>query len=148
MKYLLDTNILVYSKKTNSPFYDSISQKLFSLANRDKIYISLLSIYEMEYGFHNAPKDKKKSIRKHIRRISNDYTKLPLKESGAKHFGRLKKAFKDKKKIGKKDMKEHNIDIMLASVAIVEKCVLVSNDAIFKDFAEFEPKFKFENWTN
>jgi predicted nucleic acid-binding protein len=38
-----------------------------------------------------------------------------------------------------KTLGRHNIDFLLATTAIVEGAVLVSNDGLFRTLAEFEP---------
>ena len=43
-------------------------------------------------------------------------------------------------------MRQLNIDIMIASSAISNSCVVVSGDKIFKTISEIYPQVKSENW--
>ena len=45
-----------------------------------------------------------------------------------------------------RELVRHNIDLILASMAVVEGAVLVSNDAIFPALAAIEPQLLVENW--
>ena len=54
MKYLLDSNII-------SDFYDPLSvghpqiyYRLTQLTANDRVFVSILSLYELEYGFANG----------------------------------------------------------------------------------------------
>lgn len=66
MKYLFDSNII-------SDFYDPFSdghfkiyKRLNQLTENDQIFISILSLYELEYGFANAKEEHKPAIRHKI----------------------------------------------------------------------------------
>lgn len=47
---------------------------------------------------------------------------------------------------GKKEIKRHTVDFILASTAIEANAVLVSDDRIFKTIKEFYPSLHVENW--
>lgn len=49
-KYILDTNIITYLYQKNSLFHSFTTEKLMDISHDDKVYISILSIYEYEYG--------------------------------------------------------------------------------------------------
>jgi len=145
MKYLFDTNIL-------SDLYDQQSKhrsritKAFQQIIDDEIYVSVLSLFELEYGYANAPEDKKKIQRNVIDSIKNIFSILPITEEHATNFGEIKKAIKDLRGISNENIKKHNLDFILASVAITEGCILVSSDQIYKDISRFQSDFKYENW--
>lgn len=46
----------------------------------------------------------------------------------------------------KEDLMKHNVDFILATTAITEDIVLVSNDQIFRDIQEVSPGLRLENW--
>ena len=72
---------------------------------------------------------------------------IPLSIDGAAIFGQIKKVYKDKTGTEGKKLEKNNIDLMLASSAISENAVLVSNDNIFKVIKDIHHNFHFENWT-
>jgi predicted nucleic acid-binding protein len=57
MKYLLDSNIISDFHDEFSSGHPKISGKLTSLTDTDRIYISILTLYELEYGWANALDD-------------------------------------------------------------------------------------------
>ncbi len=146
MNYLLDSN-------TVSDFYDEeslshhrILRKLGSLDDEDQVFISIITLYEQEYGYSNAPDNKKRAIRKMIEHAKKDFIVLPLAKEGARIFGKLKKQLVDERKLKKENAKKHNIDIILASTALIHSCVLVSSDGIYRDLNELEPNLTTQNW--
>jgi predicted nucleic acid-binding protein len=147
-KYLLDSNTIsdLYDKFSDD--HIKIIDKLSALKEMDKVYISILSIYEFEYGYANAPTEKKSIVQKKIEEAQQDFEVLPLSKEGAQLFGILKKKIKDLKNLNKEAIKKHNIDIMLAATAIVEDCILVSADSIYLDIQQFESKLILENWVS
>ena len=50
------------------------------------------------------------------------------------------------KHLDRKEMRKHNIDIVLASTAISTSSVLVSTDSIYDDIHRFYPIFRYTNW--
>lgn len=50
-KYLLDTNIISYLADAKSRFHDPVMKAFESLTNEDAVSLSILSLYEIEYGF-------------------------------------------------------------------------------------------------
>ena len=55
MNYLFDTNIISDLYITSSKQHLSIIEKFKSLASSDAIAISILTLYELEYAYGNAP---------------------------------------------------------------------------------------------
>ncbi len=136
-----------------SDFYDressgheAIFLKLSVLPDDTQIFMSILSLYELEYGYANANELIKSTIRAKIIEAQEDFEVLPLSRDGAKIFGEIKQLFKEKRKISSKNIKKHNIDLMFAAEALVHNCILVSADRIFKDVLELNPELKLENW--
>jgi hypothetical protein len=61
----------------------------------------------------------------------------------------LKKEITIEKNLSKKQASKHNIDIILASTALVESCILVSDDSIYSDYLQkICHNLNIENWTN
>ncbi|MCK5522834.1 MAG: PIN domain-containing protein [Thiomargarita sp.] len=121
-------------------------ENLSSLEDTDEVYISILTLYEFEYGYANAPDEKKTVIMKKIEEAQKDFEVLPLLKEGSQLFGVLKKAIKDSRKLNKESVKKHNIDIILAVTAMVENCILVSADSIYVEIQRLNSKLILENW--
>ncbi len=146
MKYLLDSNII-------SDFYDKYSevnpkifQKLESLSDEDHIYVSILTLFEFEYGWANAPEDKKFIIKQKIIEVQQDFEFLPLTFKGAEVYGLLKKAIKDSRLLNKETIKKYNIDLMVGATAIENNCILVSSDSIYEELKNIFSGLRIENW--
>ncbi len=63
MKYLLDSNIVSDFYDKFSAGYLGIYANLSSLKDTDSVCISILTLYELEYGYANASDDKKSILR-------------------------------------------------------------------------------------
>lgn len=78
-----------------------------------------------------------------------------MSQKGAEIFGELKSAYRHrlekdrnlKKKEMEKHLDYHSIDLIIASSALEQGTILVSNDSIFTIFEEIYPDLKVENWT-
>ena len=145
-KYLFDSDSISDLYDQSSKGHLKIFEKLSSLKDTDDVYISILTLYEFEYGYANAPDEKKIAVRKKIEDTQKDFEVLPLLSEGSKLFGVLKKAIKDSRKLNKESVKKHNIDIMLAATAMVENCILVSADSIYVEIQRLNSKLILENW--
>jgi predicted nucleic acid-binding protein len=71
---------------------------------------------------------------------------LRPKEAGAEVFAQLKNAYRLRTGARERDSVRHNVDLILASTALAEGTVLVSNDRIFRALAELEPRLTVERW--
>jgi len=145
-RYLLDSN-------TVSDFYDKsaaghphIANQLLSLQSDDSVYMSILTLYELEYGFANAPEEKKAVVRQKLTDAQKDFEILPLSNSGATLFGVLQKQLKETRKLSKENLKKHSVDIMIATTAITNHCILISADAIYMELQQFKMGPQLENW--
>jgi predicted nucleic acid-binding protein len=107
-KYLLDTNIVSDLFNKESIEYQKLQLKLISLGSDVEIYISILTLYELEYGYENAPDDLKDKIRTKINKIENSFSILPLSKPGVSYFGKLKKALKDLTGLKKENLRKYN----------------------------------------
>jgi tRNA(fMet)-specific endonuclease VapC len=130
--YLLDTNICIYAIK-NKP--ECVLQNI-KAKSRNGIYISALTIAELEFGVEN-------SIEKDANRIAllkfvSIFNILCFDDMDAIPYGKLKaKLRKEGNIIGP-------IDMLLAGQAISKDLILVTNN--IKEFKRIE-NLKLENWT-
>ncbi|MCP4695725.1 MAG: type II toxin-antitoxin system VapC family toxin, partial [Gammaproteobacteria bacterium] len=83
MNYLLDSNTVSDFYNSAAPCHDPIINRFERLAENDKIYVSVLSLYEPGYGLANAPEDKKALVRKQLRQAPQDFKLLPAVAEGA-----------------------------------------------------------------
>ncbi len=149
MKYLLDSDAIAAVFDPKSPFFDQARIYLKKLSKQDEICVSILSIYELEFSFSNA---KTEDTKEKITHLINDLTELlevlPLTLNGSSFYGRLKSGFQKSTGINRKAIRRHNIDIMIASVALDHNCTLVAKDSIYKDHLVFVmPQLMVEDWT-
>ena len=146
MNYLLDSNTVSDLYDKFSEDYPKISQKLLSLTDNDQVYISILTLYELEYGWANAPDEKKEVIRQKITEVQEDFEVLPLSAQGARIFGELKKAIKDSRSLSKENIKKYNIDLMMAATAMTANCILVSADTLYPELQHVNGALQLDNW--
>ncbi|MGE0083356.1 MAG: type II toxin-antitoxin system VapC family toxin [Desulfococcaceae bacterium] len=148
MKFLFDSDMvnILYDDQRKA-HHESLHRKMAQLSEEDSVLISVLVLYELEYSFFNAPDDKKEPIRNTICSAMNDFDAvLPLDADTAPIFGEIKAMLKKMKGLSRKEMRKHNIDIMLAGTAICASSVLIGSDSIYADIAECYPMFRFEKW--
>ncbi len=63
MRYLLDTNTISELYDIDASHHSAILGHLGALTDKDRVCISILSLYELEYGWANAPDEKKSAVR-------------------------------------------------------------------------------------
>lgn len=146
MKYLLDTNIASYSVDQQSPYHHAVIARLCQLADDDIAYLSVLTLYETEYGVLLAPNDKRDGVIAARDLLQSLFPTLPVTAPGSSIFARLKAGYRTSTGIGDKALDRHNIDFLIASCALVENAILVSNDSIFTVIHHIEPELRLENW--
>ena len=147
MKYLLDSNTLSELYDPEAVHNDCISAHVSGLDEDDYLCISILSLYELEYGWANASEKKKSDIRQVITDIQTEFTVVALSAQGAMVFGNLKKRIKETRSSSKENMKKFNIDVMLAATAITHQLVLVSADAVYAELQRYNSSLSIKNWT-
>jgi predicted nucleic acid-binding protein len=145
-RYLLDSDILSYLQQKDSPFYPAVSERLSRLSDDDEVIISILSLYEIAYGISWAPEEDREYLLKSVASVEATFRASPLSRRGAGIFGELKSAYRQNTGAPSKILKRDDIDLLIASSAIAEDAVLVSNDRIFAAIAEIEPALQLENW--
>ncbi len=59
MRYLLDSDVLSDLYDPEAPGHNGVARQLASLESSDQVFISILALYELEYGCANAPEEKR-----------------------------------------------------------------------------------------
>jgi predicted nucleic acid-binding protein len=72
---------------------------------------------------------------------------LPATKTETQTFGILKSTYQKATGINQKILARHNVDFIIASTAIENNAVLVSNDHIFFDLKKCYTSLELENWT-
>jgi predicted nucleic acid-binding protein len=116
MKYLLDSNTVSDIYNPSAENHNRFIKKILALKENDDIFISILTLYEFEYAFANAPTQKKNEIRATIWQMQQDFIVLPLSPTAAEIFGDLKKLFKELRNIKSENLKKHTIDLMATNL--------------------------------
>jgi predicted nucleic acid-binding protein len=145
--YILDSDFLGALEDSDSPEYKKIIKKLSSLTEEDEVCVSIISIYEYSYGIFNAPDEElSRQLQTAKNTILELFKVLPLTQKGAELYGKIKSEYKRQTGTSRKDMRRHNIDIILASTALEHNAVIVSKDKIFSRIKKFEQALKIESW--
>ncbi len=76
-KYLLDSDTVSDFYDKYSSGYPHIYLMLSSLQDEDRVFISILTLYELEYGYANASDEKKSILRQKITEAQQDF-KVPV----------------------------------------------------------------------
>lgn len=165
--FLFDTNSLSSLLKKHDEHHHKLTSKIknFDFIDEEvKIYASILSLFEMEYGAAHANNPrlveearaainflKAQEAQKDTKEVMIELLPLTIKQ--AEIFGEIKEQFQKKKeeigeKIGKRSLPKHNIDLMIAATAIELGSILVSNDKkMFELLQNIRSDFKWEDWT-
>jgi len=129
--YLLDTNICIYAIK-KKPFN---VLKQIKIKSKLGIYISALTVAELEYGIENSIKVEENRIS--LLKYLSLFNILPFDDKDAIPYGKLKsKLRKEGRIIGP-------IDMLLAAQALSKDLIFVTNN--IKEFERIE-NLKLENW--
>lgn len=149
MNYLLDLDTVSILSAKDSPFHQVAKNNIKSISDHDHIFLSVLSLYELEYSLSNAEDSKKKEeISNLIVWCKQAFDFLLLSDMGAGFYGALKADLKKKTGMSRKAIKKHNIDIMLAATALEYGCILVARDGIYKNhLAPLNQSLVVEDWT-
>ena len=115
MKYLLDTDICIYWLKGRNTVRANLNRVDWS-----EIAICVITVTELYFGAYNSNK-----IEQNLRTAENfiqSITVLPLSNDTLKKFGQLKSQLR------KAGTPIADFDLLIASVAIIENLILVTNN--------------------
>ncbi len=130
MKFLLDTDTCVYLLNGNPSLKKKVEEVgVFSLA------ISNSVLAELYFGAYNS-----KKVEDNLKRINlfkKNLTILSDSQESALRFGKIKAGLRSKGKI------IEDFDILIASIAIVNGCILITNNT---DHFERIDDLQIENW--
>jgi predicted nucleic acid-binding protein len=146
MRYLLDSDSLSDLYNSDASGHAAIARRVSALKEPDQVVLSILALYEAEYGFANAPDQKKAAIRQRISHMQTRFEILPLAPVAAHLFGTLKVGLARVRGLSDKGSRAHNMDVMLAATAVAENCVLVSADSLYSDLSKVNTSLQVENW--
>lgn len=133
MRYLLDTNICIYIAKQQPLKVLHHFEKL----NVGEVGMSIITYGELLYGVEKShPVKANRAVVEHLSRL---IFPLPLPYKAGEHYGVIRsKLEKQGKMIG-------NNDLWIASHALAENLILVTNNT--KEFSRV-PHLKVENWVS
>jgi len=128
--YLLDSDTLIYFLNGKKQVIERLSQTPINY-----LHTSRINYTELLYGAYNSTKvtDNKAKILPFLER----FKMLEFDQSAADIFAKLKANLKKKGSI------IADLDLMIASIAIANDCILVSNNT--KHFERIAP-LKLESW--
>ena len=130
MKYLLDTNICIYLLNGDKSLKKKVKETgVFSLA------ISTATLAELYFGAYYS-----KRVEENLKRITAFKKHLTIfsdSEQSAEVFGKLKSILKSKGNI------IEDFDLLIASIAFTNNCILVTNNP--KHFQRIK-ELQIENW--
>ena len=131
--YLLDTNICIFAIKKRS---EIVLMKLKEKIS-DGIYISSLTVAELEFGVENSNRIVKNRIA--LLKYLSIFNILNFDDTDAIDYGRLKTDLRKQGRI------IGPIDMLLAAQALNKELILVTNNV--KEF-ERVPGLQVENWVH
>ena len=132
MKYLIDTDIIVYLLNGDT----SLLQRL-QKAGRKNVYVSAITVAELYFGAYNSTKVEQNLNT--LKRFLPKIKKLDFTADMGPLFGEMKKELMKKGlKVGEVDS-----DVYIATTATYHKFTLVTNNE--RHFKRI-PKLKIENW--
>jgi len=130
--YLLDTNICIFAINKKTPrFLNAIKKK-----SKKNIYISSLTIAELEFGVENSQYVEKNRVA--LLKFIALFGVLPFDDEDAVFYGKLKVKLKRKGEI------IGPIDILLAAQALSKDLIFVTNNA--DEFSRVDG-LKIEDWS-
>ncbi len=130
MIYLLDTDILIYWLNGNN-----IIERQALSVRLSNISYSIISYAELYFGAYNS-----KNIQQdldNIRQVAQTLRQLPFNESAAELLGEIRTFLK------RQGLVILDVDIMIASTAIAQGLILVSNNT--RHFERID-RLSLENW--
>ena len=152
MRYLIDTDVISYLSDQESPYHKNVISHLSSLLDNDTESVSILTIYEKQYGItHAKTQDTRDRLQKEFDIFfDEDVERLHLSEEGAKIFAVIKDCYQKYTGITDKANKKNTVDFIIAATAIDSGAVLAYNDSIYEAIVQASSEIydlKIEKWT-
>ena len=130
--YLLDTNICIFAIKRKP---ETVFKRLYEFL-KDGIYISVLTVAELEYGVANSSFPEKNRIA--LLEFLSIFNILPFDDKDAIQYGLIKS------KLRKSGNIIGPIDLLLAAQSVSKELILVTNNV--REFQRVET-IRIEDWT-
>jgi len=130
MKYVWDTDICIYWLKG----YEQIKEKVKEVGE-DSINITIITLAELKFGAYNSQKVKENL--EVIKKFLSKMKVLNLDENSVDKYGEIKT------KLRRSGELIEDFDILIASIAIVNNAILVTNNV--DHFKRIE-ELRIENW--
>lgn len=130
--YLLDTNICIFAIKRKP---ETVFKRLYEFL-KDGIYISVLTVAELEFGVANSSFPEKNRIA--LLEFLSIFNILPFDDKDAIQYGLIKS------KLRKSGNIIGPIDLLLAAQSVSKKLILVTNNV--REFQRVET-IRIEDWT-
>lgn len=130
--YLIDTNICIYAIKTRNDFL----LRNIKIKSKSCIYISSLTIAELEFGVSNSNYPDKNRLA--LMKFVSFFKILGFDEYDAIQYGVIKS------KLRKKGTIIGPIDLLLAAQAVSKNLIMVTNNR--KEFERIT-ELRIEDWT-
>ena len=131
MKYIIDTDILIYFLNNKKNVVDK-----FSKINDELIFTTIINYTELLFGAYNSLKVEHNLER--FKSFLEDISVLDFDKNAAEKFAQLKSKLKQEGNL------IEDMDLMIASICLTTNSVLVSNNT--KHFSRIE-ELKIENWS-
>lgn len=131
--YLLDTNICIYCIK-NKP--ESVLKQL-SLQRKHDIYISSITVAELEFGVEKSKYPERNRIA--LIEFLSIFKLLPFDDRDAQEYGKIKAELSRRENI------IGPLDILIGSQAKSKRLVLITNNT--KEFERID-ELEIENWAD
>ena len=128
--YLLDTDIIIYSLKGHEAVRENLEKHI-----NDPVKICVITIMELYYGAYKSEHVSGNLAK--IKAIETGFETIPIGNESSEIFGMLKASFQ------KKGESLDDFDLIIASCALANNLVLVTNNA--KHFKRIE-SLKLDNW--
>ncbi len=136
-RYILDTNILSYLIDTKSIFNSRVKDFLNKLNSNEELSTTTITLMELNYTLETlSEKRLHNSFKIAIEKIENGLNIYTITTETARVFSKLKHSYKNLTGINAKSAKKNDLDLIIASIAIEQNAVLVSNDNIFTKIAD------------
>jgi predicted nucleic acid-binding protein len=137
--YLLDSDTASDLYAVARPVPERMLRRMAGLANGDRLAVSVVTAYELEYGYAHAPAAAQAAIRAQIDAVLADCSVLPIDPAGARAFGEAKARIVAARNLSKDAARKINYDVMIATQALLAGAVLVSSDKIHRELAGSGP---------